>query len=257
MNRFLSVGGLLVLMLALVLAIGCGSDDSPTDPVGDDDPPEVTNLPVIPEPSSVNELLPAVSDDLVVGLSDEVPDFMPQVTELRMMMDDGEAPWIDFDRRLTLACDGVLPEYTGDPGIWRTVVHLGLAAPACTSATGARSSRSRSIRAIDLLPVQETITSGTSTTNEQSRAFSQTMGIEVTAGGGWGPFSASVTASYEQTETVGEINSVTFTEETSESETFTVQADPDTDHRLRHLAAGGPLPSWWTPTRWTSTSRRR
>ena len=225
MRRFLYVGGLLVLTLAVALAPGCGSDDSPTDPINDDDP-EPTNLPVIPTPSSINDLLPAVSDDLVVGLSDELPDFQPVVTELQMMQDDGSEPWIAMARRLTLACAGVLPEYTGDPGIMEDRSYVS-AYPHLV-----HERYWRKIRQVTLDPgntsyeYSETITSGTSTTHEESREFSQTMGIEVTVGGGWGPFSASVTASYEQTETVGEVNSVTFAEETSVTETYTVQADP-------------------------------
>lgn len=226
MKRFLYVGGLLVLMLAVALALGCGGDDTPTAPDDDDDNPLPTNLPLIPTPSSVNDLLPAVSDDLIVGLSDELPDFQPEVTELCMMQDDGTAPWSPMNRRLILACAGVLPEYTGDPDIVDDRSYIS-ARPHL-----AHERYWRKIRQVTLDPgnssyqYQETITSGTSTTHEESREFSQTMGIEVTVGGGWGPFSASVTASYEQTETVGEVNSVTFDEETSITETYTVQADP-------------------------------
>lgn len=142
-----------------------------------------------------------------------------------MMQDDGSLPWIPVNRRLMLACADVLPENTGDPAaVDRTYV---------TARPHLLHSRYwRKVKQVTLDPgnttyqYQETITSGTSTGHEESREFSQTLGIEVSASAGWGPFSASVTASFEQTETVGEINSVTFTEETSITQTFTVNADP-------------------------------
>jgi hypothetical protein len=56
------------------------------------------------------------------------------------------------------------------------------------------------------------------------------MGVEVSAGGSWDAFSVSVTASYEQTETESEVNAVTFSEESSFTETYTV--DPDPDHTI-------------------------
>jgi hypothetical protein len=222
MKKIILLSGLFVLMLAVALVPGCGSDDSPSEP----DPPGPVNLPEIPIPSSPTELLPAVSDDCTVGLSDEIEDFTPLVSEVRMMLDDGSTPWIEVNRRLVLACADVLPENTGDPDVvdrnyvtarprllhqryWRKIKQVTLESGTTT------------------YQYEETITSGTSTSHEESREFSQTMGIEVSVGGGWGPFSASVTASFEQTETVGEVNSVTFSEETSVTQTFSVQSDPD------------------------------
>jgi len=97
----------------VVLAPGCSSDESPTEVP----PPGATNLPEIPIPSSPTELLPAVSEDYTVGLSDEIEDFTPLVTEVRMMRDDGSTPWVEVNRRLILACASVLPENTGDPDV--------------------------------------------------------------------------------------------------------------------------------------------
>ena len=221
MKKIMLLSGLFVLMLAVVLAPGCGSDDSPTEPA----PPGPTNLPEIPKPSSPTELLPAVSDDYTVGLSDEIEDFTPLVTEVRMMLDDGSTPWVEVNRRLVLACADVLPENTGDPDVVdRNYV---------TARPRLLHQRYwRKIKQVTLDPgnttyqYEETITSGTSTSHEESREFSQTMGIEVSVGGGWGPFSASVTASFEQTETVGEVDAVTFSEETSVTQTFSVDSDP-------------------------------
>jgi hypothetical protein len=130
------------------------------------------------------------------------------------------------NRRLTLACADVLPENTGDPDATdRTYIS---ARPRLLHARYWRK-----IKQVTLDPgnttyeYEESITSGASTTHEESREFSQTMGLEVSASAGWGPFSASVTASFEQTETHGEVDSVTFSEETSVTETFTVESDPE------------------------------
>lgn len=223
MKTILIPGGLLVLALAVLLAPGCGDDDNPAEPGPGPGP---TNLPPIPVPGSVGELLPAESPDHVVGLSNEIEDFSPIVHEIRMRQDDGSTPWLTVDRRLILACPDVLPENTGDPAVTDSTY--------VTARPRLLHERYwRKIKQVTLDPgntsyqYQETITSGTSTSHEESREFSQTMGIEVSVGGGWGPFSASVTASFEQTESHGEVNSVTFSEETSVTETFTVQSDPD------------------------------
>jgi hypothetical protein len=222
MKTLMYLGGILVLVLAIHLTPGC-SDDKSTEPSPE---PTPTNLPAVPVPGSVNELLPATSPDHAVGLSDEIVDFDPIVHEIRMMQDDGSTPWITVDRRLILACGDVLPKNTGDPAVTDNTY--------VTARPRLLHSRYwRKIKQVTLDPgntsyqYQETITSGTSTTHEQSREFSQTMGIEVSVGGGWGPFSASVSASFEQTETSGEVNSVTFEEQSSVTETFTVQSDPD------------------------------
>ncbi len=214
--------GLFILMLAAILIPGCSSDDTATNP----DPPDNTNLPTVPTPGSVGELLPATSADFDVGLSNEIGEFMPQVDRTRVMLDDGTLVWLDMNRRLILACGDVLPENSCDPGaVDKSYIS---ASPRLL-----HQRYWRKIKQVTLDPgttsyqYEETITSGTSTSHEQSREFSQTMGIEVSVGGSWGPFSASVTASYEQTSTVGEVNTVSFSEETSVTETFAVTADPD------------------------------
>lgn len=223
MKSIMRTNALLVLGLVIFLWPGCGGDDHPAEPEHDSGP---TNLPTVPVPSSVNELLPAVSAVRAIGLSNEIADFTPLVHQVQMMQDDGSTPWLTVDRRLILACADVLPEFTGDPAVTeRTYV---TARPRLLHSRYWRKIKQVTLDAGDVsYQYQETITSGTSTTHEESREFSQTMGIEVSVGGGWGPFSASVTADFEQTETQGEVNSVTFSEESSTTETFTVQADPD------------------------------
>ncbi|MDH4038816.1 MAG: hypothetical protein OEY32_15635 [Candidatus Krumholzibacteria bacterium] len=74
---------------------------------------------------------------------------------------------------------------------------------------------------------QQTVTYGSSTTNTVSQSFSQTIGVETTAGGSWGAFSAEVKVSYSQTKTREEVNSVTFSEESSFTDTYSVTSDPD------------------------------
>jgi len=213
--------GLALLALVLVLIPGCSSEDAVMDP----DPPGNGNLPPVPVPGSTSELLPATSDNIAVGLSNEIGEFTPQVQRIRVMLDDSTLVWVDMNRRLILACDDGLPENTCD------------AAAANRSYIGASPRLLherfwRKIKQVTLDPgatnyqYEETITSGTSTSHEHSREFSQTMGIEVSVGGSWGPFSASVTASYEQTTTEAEVHTVSFSEETSVTETFSVTADP-------------------------------
>lgn len=220
MKTTMSICGLLVLLL-IALASGCGNDNSTT-------PRHTgpTSLPEVPVPDSPNDLLPPVSADHTVGMSNEIHDFTPLITEIRMMQDDGSTPWLVANRRLILACSSVLPENTGDPNaVDRTYI---------TARPHLLHQRYwLKIKQVTLDPgntsyqYQETITSGTSTSHEESREFSQTMGVEVSVGGGWGPFSASVSASFEQTESRGEVDAVTFSEESSETETFTVQSEPD------------------------------
>jgi hypothetical protein len=74
---------------------------------------------------------------------------------------------------------------------------------------------------------QETVTYGSSTSNSVSQSFSQTIGVETTASGSWGPFSAEVKASYSQTKTREEVNSITFSEESSFTDTYSVSADAE------------------------------
>ncbi len=221
MKRNMFVSGLLVLLLAATLIPGCGNDTS-TKPQNQGP----SSLPEVPVPESPNDLLPAFSADHTVGISNEIGDFAPMVTEIQMMQDNGSMPWIAAGRRLILACPNVLPQYTGDPNVIdRSYI---TARPLLL-----HQRYWQKIKQVTLDPgntsyqYEETITSGRSTSHEESREFSRTMGIEVSVGGGWGPFSAGVTASFEQTESSGEVNSVTFSEESSVTERFTVQSEPD------------------------------
>ncbi len=220
----LIVLAVLAILAILTIASGCGSDD-PVDPTGggggNNQP---GNLPAIPIPNAPTDLLPNESDTKIIGLSTPLNDFHPIVTELQMMQDDGSEPWLPMNRHLIMACGGVLPRYANDPAAvdpsylfdrpyllhtrhWRKLMQV-------TLAPGTTYSQA------------ETITYGTSTSHQESYEFSQTMGIEVSVGGGWGPFSASVTASYEQTTTHGEVNTVSFSEETSIEQTYAVESHP-------------------------------
>ena len=217
--------GLLVLLLAAGLVPGC-SDDDPTEPGGGSEP-QLTNVPEIPVPTSPTEVLPEKSELYAVGMSNELPDFTPLVSQIRMMQDDGSLAWITVNRRLTLACADVLPENTCNPAVTTERTYI-TARPRLLHRRYWRKLRQVTLDAGNTShDYQVTVTSGTSTTHEESREFSQTMGVEVSVGGGWGPFSASVTASYEQTETLGELDSVTLSEESSVTETYSVQSDPD------------------------------
>jgi hypothetical protein len=223
MNTIQGRTGILIMLAFLAIASGCGNDD-PVDPTGGGGNQQPGNLPAIPVPNAPTDLLPNESEAKIIGLSTPLPDFQPMVTESQMMLDDGSEPWLAMNRHLIMACDDVLPKYTNDPAAmvpgflsdrpyllhtrhWRKLMQV-------TLGPGTTYSQA------------ETITYGTSTSHEESTEFSQTMGIEVTVGGGWGPFSASVTASYEQTSTHGEVNSVSFSEETSVEQTYAVESDP-------------------------------
>ena len=211
------------LSLALIaLAMGCG-DDSPSDVVDDHNLP--SNTPAVPVPGSPNELLPSVSETFIVGLSSPLAEFVPIVHELCMMQDDGSEPWLtlDLDRRLILACADVLPRNCNIDG-----------APDATYISDRprlmHTRHWRKIKQVTLDPGttyshEETITYGTSTSHSESQSFSQTIGVEVTAEGDWGPFSASVSASFEQTTTHEEINAITFSVENTFTDTYS-SGDP-------------------------------
>ena len=220
MKTILCVCGAIVLLLVVTLAAGC-SDDSSTNPKPN---PLPTNVPEIPIPSSPTEVLPGRSDHLAVGLSDPLDEFEPMVSEIELMKDDGSTGWIGVNRHLVLACPGVLPEYS------------------CNHALSVRSFISdrprllhqrywKKIKQVTLDPgtsyeQAEVITYGTSTSHTESREFSQTVGVAVEIGGDWKMFSATVEAYYEQTTTKTEVDAVTFSTETTKSETYSVQADP-------------------------------
>jgi hypothetical protein len=215
-NILFAVGA---IALSLVMALGCGGDGT-TGPG-----PLPSNVPPIPVPGSPTEVLPSASSILNVGLSTPIPEFAPIAADLQMMQDNGTAPWIPMNRRILLACPGGLPEYTCDrnlpdrsyvsarPSIlhqryWRKVKQVTL-----DPGTGYEQS--------------ETISYGTSTSHEESREFSWTIGVETEVGGSWEGLSASVKASYQATETRSEVNAVTFSTESVKSETYSVEADPD------------------------------
>ena len=212
-------------VLAALLAMSCGKDSAVSP--GPAPQPEPQYLPEIPVPRSVNDPLPAASEFVDVGISNPLHSFVPVVSEIEQMKDDGSLAWITENRRLKLVCgDGVLAHAMCDvtrmdncyvsesPRLlhkryWKRLKHVVLD-------PGTSYSR------------QETVTYGSSTTNTVSQSFSQTIGIEVTAGGSWGAFSAEVKTSYSQTTTREEINSVTFSEESSFTDTYAV--DPDQSH---------------------------
>lgn len=219
---------LFVLLGALTLAGGCGGDD-PTAPTPN---PTPTNVPAIPVPSRNDELLPVRSDDLVIGLSEELGYFTPLVSQLRQTLDDGTKAWTVQNRHLVLACPGILPMNTGnaadpDPTYIR-------ARPRLLHTRHWRKLEQNTLSPGTSYTLTKSITWGASTYHEQSTEFSRTMGIEVTAGGSWGPFSASVTASYEQTTTSREVNAVTFSEESTEERSFNVTA-PESGTRVYAL----------------------
>lgn len=209
-------------ILAALLAMSCG-DDSGVKPGGDDEP-DPTYLPPIPVPTAPDDPLPAASPAVDVGLSAPLDDFIPLVHRLCQKQDNGSMAWSDEGRRLKLACNGVLARAMCDPATDCTYV----------------SERPRllhrrywkRLRHVVMDPGtdyshQETVTYGSSTTNSVGQSFSQTIGVEVSASAGWGPFSAEVKASYSQTSTREEVNSVTFSEESSFTDTYSVTSDPE------------------------------
>jgi hypothetical protein len=210
----------LVFLIMMLAVFGCGGDDSPTDvDHGGDEP---GNLPTIPVPSSPNDLMPARTEDLVIGMSTALDVFEPYVDELEMRQDDGSLIWVTKNQNRVLACEDMLPRNTCD---------LSAAEPTYISARPHllhtrhwRRLEQNSLGPGTAFTLTKEVTYGVSTSNTESVEFSRTMGVEVTASGGWGPFSASVSASYEQTNTYSEVRSVTFSEETKESREYMVQA---------------------------------
>jgi len=166
---------------------------------------------------------------LIIGMSKELNSFVPLVTELEMRQDNGLEKWFPRNQHLIMACPGYLPANTCD-----------LAAANSTYISERphllHTRHWRRLEQNNLSPgtsytLSKEVTYGVSSTHTESTEFSTTMGISVSAGGGWGPFSASVTASYEQTTTETEINSVTISEETTEIREYTVAA-PDSGTRV-------------------------
>jgi hypothetical protein len=147
------------------------------------------------------------------------------VTRMCQMIDNGSMPWTTENRRLRLVCsDGLLaPAMCDQTQTQRTYL-----------AESPRLLHRRYWKRLKHVVMDpgteyshaETVTYGSSTTNTVSQSFSQTIGVEVSASAGWGAFSASVTASYEQTTTREEVRSVTFSEESSFTDTYSVASDP-------------------------------
>jgi hypothetical protein len=211
--------GILTMLAVLAMAVGC-SDEDPT--IVDNDPPEPGNLPVIPVPSSTNELMPARTGDLVIGMSSELGVFEPLVSELEMMLDDGSEVWLPQNRHLILACQDVLPMNTGDPAaVNPSYIN---ARPYLLHTRHWRRLEQNNLSPGTSYTLEKEVTYGVSSSHTESTEFSQTIGVEVSVGGSWGAFSASVTASYEQTSTHSEMNSVTISEETTETRYYNVAA---------------------------------
>jgi len=206
----------------LLFTMSCGGDDSP---VSQGNPqPQPSYLPAVPVPSSVDDPLPAASDYADVGLSSPLQNFQPMVARLCQMKDDATMQWSDQNRRLHLACDGMLAHAMCDPA----------SAQSCYITDSPRLLHQRYWKRLKHVVMDpgtdyshaETITYGSSTTNSVSQSFSETIGVETTASGSWGAFSAEVKASYSQTRTREEVNSVTFSEESSFTDTYSVTSDP-------------------------------
>jgi hypothetical protein len=211
-------------ILTSLLAVSCG-EDSPVSTEKGGPPPEPTVLPVVPVPKSPDDVLPAKSAALDVGLSSPLRSFVPVVERMCQMHDDATMAWTTENRRLKLACnEGVLALAMCEPtSAERTYI--------AASPRLLHRRYWKQLVWVILDPGTEfsravTITSGSSTTNTVSQGFSQTIGVEVSASAGWGPFSAEVKTSYEQTTTREEVQSVTFSEEHSVTDTYSVAIDP-------------------------------
>lgn len=233
MKRMYTHPTLLSFLVAVALGSGCGDSAPPTDiaPPTDAAPPTDSGtpsrtLPAVPEPSSLSDLLPAESETLIVGLSAELPTFYPQVNQLEMMQDDGSLEWTSMNsRRVGLACSACLdclPRITGQPGA-ANATYIS-ARPRLLHARHWRLLKQNTLSPGTSFEFKQIVTWGTSTTNERSVSFSETLGVAAEIGGAWSGLSGAISASYSQTTTATEVNSVTFTEETSEERTYTVQA---------------------------------
>ena len=212
-------------VLTALLAVSCG-EDSPVTTDNHNPPPEPVVLPVVPVPQTPTDPLPSRSETVDVGLSSPLRSFVPMVERMCQMKDDASMVWTTENRRLKLVCnDGVLAEAMCDPAaIERTYIsesprllHQRYWKQLTYQIIEPGADFSRSV----------TVTSGSSTTNTVSQSFSQTIGVEVSASAGWGPFSVEVTASYSQTSTQEEVRSVTFSEERSVTDTYSVAMDPN------------------------------
>ena len=220
MKTILYVWWILALLLAVGFALGCGDDDSIETGQG--------NLPAVPIPRLADGGdLPEVSGERVVGMSNPIDNFLPKVTRLLQMQDNGSESWISIipNRHLALACPGSLPRYSNQPGLtyisarprllhvryWKKIMHQQLSPNTAYSQ-------------------EHSVTHGCSSTDTRSEEFSQTIGVSATAGGAWKAFSVEVSAYYEQTSTVSQVHSVTWSEEDTLSRRFT--APPADEHSV-------------------------
>lgn len=221
---------LIIALGALIAwhAVGCSSS-SPTAPSGSgggsDGGDNPTILPPIPVPDGPNSILPATSQEVDAGLSNPISDFVPVVFRLERMQDDGSTAWTDENRHLWMVCGGRFSDFSCDTTM-----------ADCRYVTQAprflHQRYWRLVKQVVLDPGSgyskaETIEYGSSTTDTQSQSFAQTVGVEVSASAGWGPFSATVTASYNQTKTSEEIKSVTFSQTSSFTDNYSVETDPN------------------------------
>jgi hypothetical protein len=207
----------IALLLALLpVAIGCGGGGGSDG--GDEIPPTDVTLPVVPEPQSATDALPAESDSIVVGMSNALDEFAPRVQSLEMMQDNGSLATVAINRQVSLVCDGMFPMNSANP----TVAEPYLAdAPRILHTRHWRKLQDQLLSPTTAFELSATTTVGQSTTDTNSAEFSRTVGVEVSAGGDWAGLSASVTASYEETSTIAQVKSVTF--ETQESVTKSYQ----------------------------------
>ena len=211
--------------LAGLLVLSCSDSDPAAPGGGGGGGGDPTILPAIPLPSNPNSILPEKSEEIDVALSAPMLEFVPTVETLAQMQDDSSTVWTTENRRLKMVCDGLYSEYTCNLALAdRTYV---------TESPRLLHKRYwRRLKQVILDPgtsysKTETVEYGSSTTNTESQSFSQTIGVEVSATAGWGAFSATVTASYEQTTTHEEIRSVTFSETSTFSEEYSVVSDPN------------------------------
>lgn len=227
MKKILHIIGLFCLLLTVTSFTGCGGSSGGSSGGGDGDgsdsesPP---NTPPVPTPASLLDMLPDKSDYHIVGLSKELEEFEPYANQLR----DGRGFWIDFDRRVRLACPDHLIANTGDPSIidrtfidarpyllhqryWKKlfqVVH-----------EKGQSGYDQS----------QKMTSGVTNSTEHIKSFSETMGVSATVGGAYKALSGSVTASYEATETETFVNAISFSEKEEFEEIFWVDSNINMD----------------------------
>ncbi len=174
--------------------------------------------------------MPTESETVILGLSGELDVFCPVVDELEMMQDDGSLAWTSMNGRSAgLACASCLTKFTGETGaVDSTYIS---ARPRLLYTRHWKRLMQQTLNPGTAFEFRQEVTWGTSTTNEQSVSFSRTLGVAAELGGSWGPVSGMISANYSQTTTVTEINSVTFSEESTEERTYTVQA-PESGTRV-------------------------